>query len=675
MSGTLQEIRSPFKFLDPYGKDDREVFFGRNDEAEALYEAVNKNRLVLVYGPSGTGKTSLVQCGLANRFEVSDWLPFFIRRGQNLNDSLRLALSQSKALGGQIVEEDDQQIIKAIERISTRYLRPVYLIFDQFEELLIIGGEDEKKKFIETVRQIVSSDESTSCCLLFILREEYYLSLEIFERQIPGFYNRRLRVEPMSSGTIENVIYKSCKHFNIHFEDDQKNPKQIAGALSGKGGISLPYLQVYLDRLWREDYVRTPAEEREEKGLTFTTAEIEEFGTIDDVLRKLLEERKQKIQEQLTEAWGDLPANFMSDFLDVFVTTNGTKRPVLLDWTIMPELRKEEDKFLYSISQKIVEAALSKLEESRLLRRVDNAWELSHDSLAAFIYSQRSAERRQLDAVLKSLGNYYQEYLNSDKKVLLHPVWLEKNLEYLSRMPLEMQEFIRASRERVEQREQEKRGLEEEKKRQQEELLDSRMRELETQHAAVARQRKLLKALTAISIAMLGLAVLAVFYLYQAKTKTCESLLSSADMLKEKREFDLAIKQLKDAQTKEPFFQDFEITAKIDTIQMLQNALAKADSLVKQGNLMQAKKIYERAQQADPTFMWLKSISIETDIKIRERFKTYLKSGEVLAEENPEFKEPACAEFKKALEFALSGKDREIVKTKAVKLGCHFDFN
>ena len=30
-------IRSPFKFLDPYDKEDRSIFFGREKEIEALY--------------------------------------------------------------------------------------------------------------------------------------------------------------------------------------------------------------------------------------------------------------------------------------------------------------------------------------------------------------------------------------------------------------------------------------------------------------------------------------------------------------------------------------------------------------------------------------------------------------------------------------------------------------
>ncbi len=69
-------LHSPFKFLDPYGRDDISIFFGRDEEVETLYQHIQKNRLVLVYGTSGTGKTSIVQCGLMNRMYDTDWYPF-----------------------------------------------------------------------------------------------------------------------------------------------------------------------------------------------------------------------------------------------------------------------------------------------------------------------------------------------------------------------------------------------------------------------------------------------------------------------------------------------------------------------------------------------------------------------------------------------------------------------
>jgi Cdc6-like AAA superfamily ATPase len=80
-------MKSPFKFLDSYTRDDREIFFGRDREIEEMYQKVFEGKILLVYGISGTGKTSLINCGLANKFEDSDWLPVSIRRGRNILES------------------------------------------------------------------------------------------------------------------------------------------------------------------------------------------------------------------------------------------------------------------------------------------------------------------------------------------------------------------------------------------------------------------------------------------------------------------------------------------------------------------------------------------------------------------------------------------------------------
>ncbi|MEL6853326.1 MAG: ATP-binding protein, partial [Bacteroidota bacterium] len=88
-------MKSPFKFLDAYTPEDSAIFFGRDQEVESLYELVFKSRLMLIYGQSGTGKTSLIQCGLGNKFDLTDWLPIFVRReNEDLNLSLEQALAE-----------------------------------------------------------------------------------------------------------------------------------------------------------------------------------------------------------------------------------------------------------------------------------------------------------------------------------------------------------------------------------------------------------------------------------------------------------------------------------------------------------------------------------------------------------------------------------------------------
>jgi hypothetical protein len=430
MIAANNQRKSPFKFLDPYGKDDISFFFGREGEIEKLYQSVNKNRIVLVYGLSGTGKTSLVQCGLADRFDVTDWIPFFVRRGANLNTSLREALIKSKVVGGDTEElKHPKAVVEYLKLISKRYLRSVFLIFDQFEELLILGDDEEKTEFIKTLWQIIVSDDTQFCNFIFILREEYFAQLELFEEVIPGFSDRRMRVEHMRPTQVSEVITKSCKYFNIKFENEEENVKEILHRLTEKSGIHLPYLQIYLDQLWREDFLRSYPNGFPEKGfppLEFTTQEIQSFGDIRDVTRRFLTERMKSIQQDLKTDFPGIADNTLNNILDAFVTDRGTKMPIPFTWKdderIFPD---SVPRILRQTDRKLLECCIQELEYNRVLRQDASSMELAHDNIADFIYQQRTVERIKLDEIERQIVTHFDEYRQtkeylSKKQVMMY---------------------------------------------------------------------------------------------------------------------------------------------------------------------------------------------------------------------------------------------------------------
>src|SRR5512133_543857 len=107
--------KSPFKFLDSYSKEDRNVFFGRDNEIEELHSRVFQSRILVVYGISGTGKSSLINCGLANKFNDSDWLPVNIRRGSNINLSLYESLKRNML--SDVPGENHKGILKVLRSV------------------------------------------------------------------------------------------------------------------------------------------------------------------------------------------------------------------------------------------------------------------------------------------------------------------------------------------------------------------------------------------------------------------------------------------------------------------------------------------------------------------------------------------------------------------------------
>src|SRR5207342_804274 len=102
--------------------------------------------------------------------------------GASLDQTLRSAAITPIAPGTDTVE--------TIRSVFLDHLRPVFLIFDQFEELYVLGTKAEQDAFYLTIQQILVAD--VSCRIIVLLREEYLAALDSFERAVPTLFNKRL---------------------------------------------------------------------------------------------------------------------------------------------------------------------------------------------------------------------------------------------------------------------------------------------------------------------------------------------------------------------------------------------------------------------------------------------------------------------------------------------------
>ncbi len=71
--GSKQEIRhfNPFPGLRPFAPEESDLFFGREKESAEVLNKLLKNRFTTVIGASGTGKSSLIYCGVLPKIKDS----------------------------------------------------------------------------------------------------------------------------------------------------------------------------------------------------------------------------------------------------------------------------------------------------------------------------------------------------------------------------------------------------------------------------------------------------------------------------------------------------------------------------------------------------------------------------------------------------------------------------
>jgi formylglycine-generating enzyme required for sulfatase activity len=493
--------RYPFKFLDAYNKADTDIFFGRDEEVEALYQMTFQSDILLVYGASGTGKTSLINCGLASRFQAHDWLALNIRRGHDLNASLQQKLEEASAAGSteapdldlSWLDEDEAEVAasplsRQLQEIYRRYFRPLYLIFDQFEELYILGSKAEQAQFIQNVQEIQAVDQPVK--MIFVIREEYLGHLFEFERAVPQLLRKKLRVEPMNLDKVGQVVRGAATldRSNVRLEAGQEAAivegifEKIRGTEQTLA-IQLPYLQVFLDKL----YLQVTGDEARQAEAVFTTRALAEMGDIGDVLRDFLEEQAVRIQKQLSDQYPKLPEDAVWQILSPLATLEGTKEP-LLEETLLQRLPQ--------LPPGAVKAGLQALDQSRILRydEQEGRYEVAHDSLAARIAEHRNDDEIALLEIRRLISS--QMALKAEARALFTAKQLNLIDPYLDKLGLEPEAL---------------------------QLIEVSRREV----AATARRKRRRNLI--IGSVLAAAAIVSVFFAIQANTKTQEALQANKD--------------------------------------------------------------------------------------------------------------------------------------------------
>lgn len=422
-------LNSPFKFLDAYTKEDRDIFFGRDQEIEELYQRVFESKVLLVCGVSGTGKSSLIQCGLANKFEDSDWLPVNIRRGRNMLDSLVGELNKlvftppssrhgrSLPQGGDKSAVSSQQspgrkrtsghIVKTIQSIYLDHFKPIYLIFDQFEELFIFGNPEERKEFISEIKKILDSD--VQCKVIFVMREEYLASAIEFEREIPTILTNRLRVERMTWANAMEAIDGPCKVAGI--EIDEGFAEAVLEKLNPESSeVELTYLQVILDKIFKIASSKFQHPGKNDKGqraesgeheddpqIRFMKSHLDKIGDVSDLLGSFLEDQIKELDDP----------DMGLVILKSFVSIKGTKRQVTLE-----DVTEFASSLGKTISDEELKSLIINFVNLRILRGRDESgrYELRHDSLASKIYEKITLVEKEMLEVRQFIENAYINY-------------------------------------------------------------------------------------------------------------------------------------------------------------------------------------------------------------------------------------------------------------------------
>ena len=178
----VEEYVDPFPGLRPFGTEESHLFFGREGQSDEVLMKLSDNKFVGILGASGSGKSSLMYCGLIPTLyggfmtqAGSNWRIVVTRPGGGPIDNLAEALLRKdehyntideeeqlikKTITSTVLRSSSLGLIEAVNQLKSSDQENVLVLVDQFEELF-------RYKKLETL----SSDLDESSAFVNLLLE------------------------------------------------------------------------------------------------------------------------------------------------------------------------------------------------------------------------------------------------------------------------------------------------------------------------------------------------------------------------------------------------------------------------------------------------------------------------------------------------------------------------
>ncbi|WP_328502253.1 helix-turn-helix domain-containing protein [Streptomyces sp. NBC_00457] len=387
---------TPYRGLARFESGDSGLFFGREQLTADLIDLLRRRRFAAVFGPSGSGKSSLLRAGL---------IPVL---RQTQDPDLRPAAIRILTPGDRPARTHASLLTPAVPGDGSAGA-DTFVIVDQFEEVFTLCRDAaERVRFIDLL--LAARQPESRLRVLLAVRGDFYGRCAEHRDLADALRDANLLAGAMSPAELRDAVVKPATAAGLTVERalTTRLVKEVADAPGG-----LPLLSHALLETWRR-----------RRGKTLTMAGYEAAGCLDGAIAKTAE----KVYGRFTEGQAAAARRVLLRLIAPGEGTPDTRRPV--ERAELPGTGREE-------TAQVVEA----LAGARLLTLDGDTVEMAHEALITAWprlrrWIEEDRERLRLHRALTEAAQAWQE-LNREKGALYRGSRLAVAQEHFGGVPRE----------------------------------------------------------------------------------------------------------------------------------------------------------------------------------------------------------------------------------------------
>ncbi|HUV00459.1 MAG TPA: hypothetical protein VMW32_05820 [Bacteroidales bacterium] len=377
---------NPFPGLRPFTPDESDLFFGRERESEEILEKLINNRFIAVIGASGSGKSSLIHCGLMPKVRklatrgAAAWKIISFRPGidpfENLADELveKILLPEKKKAEKDtilsLLKENPDGIAELFKAFSIKTSEKLLIFVDQFEELFRYGSEATPDRgtsgFVNLLINTLTRD-NRNIFIVVAMRSDLIAECAHYKGFTQLINSSNFLVPRMSAENYREVIEGPVEYAGAKIDPGLVNT--ILEDISDQAD-QLPVLQHALMRTW------TLWQELDEPSRPINHTDYSSIGTMTEAMSRHANE----VYEQLSPEGEEICVKLFKTITGKSSDNRGIRRPATI-LTIRSAIHctKEE---LTGVIDKFRDPSVSFITPRNTIPlNDDSVIDLSHESL------------------------------------------------------------------------------------------------------------------------------------------------------------------------------------------------------------------------------------------------------------------------------------------------------